>query len=495
MMKWFVLASLVGGATFFAPVPRALGQGVDKPVFHAESNQVLVPTFVYDKTLVTLVPRVTPKNVAGTWNWNEGEIANLPPQVFHLFQDGKEQTIQNITARRWLAYADVYDNVSDHLEYTDAPQGKWRCHDLGPGWGALSERHFYLLAYVPPPSSEGSCHRIEVRVDRPNSLVFARSQYCNTQHSASDPLNGTQFSKQMETYAASEQAGKIRLSVQTSLFYTDSDTTRIDIAIQFPWNALKHEWRDVGTVYNAYATIGILGMVYRKDGSLAARFSGLGCCSPDIPWFSWGGLPSGYTYSTLEIPIIPTAYEAQMELSPGEYELVVVLSDGSKFGRVQVPLTIDRYDGKQVGLSSVALCKRFHNAAGIEQEAAAANFAPKYLPLVSKGVQFAPSGDTRFKKGEPLFAYFEVYEPLLAGQPAPAVQTQMRIRNVKTGELKVDTGLRNAAPWIEPGSIVVPIAEEVSVQMLPAGSYRLEVQASDSAGRSTVWRTAEFTVE
>src|SRR5882672_533542 len=37
--------------------------------------------------------------------------------------------------------------------------------------------------------------------------------------------------------------------------------------------------------------------------------------------------------------------------------------------------------------------------------------------------------------------------------------------------------------------------EEVATEKLQKGQYRLEVQASDSAGRSTVWRTAHFTVE
>jgi hypothetical protein len=35
----------------------------------------------------------------------------------------------------------------------------------------------------------------------------------------------------------------------------------------------------------------------------------------------------------------------------------------------------------------------------------------------------------------------------------------------------------------------------MAADQLPKGTCRLEVQATDSAGRSTAWRTANFTVE
>jgi hypothetical protein len=198
----------------------------------------------------------------------------------------------------------------------------------------------------------------------------------------------------------------------------------------------------------------------------------------------------------MDVVLIPAHYETQIDLPPGDYSLHLILGDGSKFGRADVPLNIEKYDGKQFALSSVMLCKRFRNASVAAQEAAAFNLAPQYVPLVSKGVQFTPTGDTNFRKGEPLVAYFEVYEPLLASTTSVTViQTQLKITDAKTGEVKADTGPRSAANWIEPGKIVIPISEQIAVDKLPKGSYRLEVQATDSAGRSTVWRTADFTVE
>jgi hypothetical protein len=42
---------------------------------------------------------------------------------------------------------------------------------------------------------------------------------------------------------------------------------------------------------------------------------------------------------------------------------------------------------------------------------------------------------------------------------------------------------------------VIPIGRGIDISKLPNGSYRLDVQATDSTGKSTAWRTANFTVE
>jgi hypothetical protein len=66
---------------------------------------------------------------------------------------------------------------------------------------------------------------------------------------------------------------------------------------------------------------------------------------------------------------------------------------------------------------------------------------------------------------------------------------------VKTGQITKDFEPVDAAPYIQPGSRVIRIARVMAAGQLPKGVYRMEVQASDSAGRSTPWRTANFTVE
>jgi hypothetical protein len=115
--------------------------------------------------------------------------------------------------------------------------------------------------------------------------------------------------------------------------------------------------------------------------------------------------------------------------------------------------------------------------------------------LVSKGIEFNPTGDTRFKKKEAMAAYFEVYEPLLTGAGNVHVQFEMQVVNAKTGEIKSDTGFRPADEYVIPGKAVIPISEQIAIGELSPGDYRLQVRATDSAGNSTDWRSTSFTRE
>ena len=129
------------------------------------------------------------------------------------------------------------------------------------------------------------------------------------------------------------------------------------------------------------------------------------------------------------------------------------------------------------------------------ETAAAVNFAPQEVPAVSKGIEVTPTADTRFKMGEPLYAYFEVYEPLMAGQPTPTVDFHLRVVDAKTAAVKIDVQSLSAESYRNTGSPVIPIGREIKTDKLSSGTYRLEVQATDSSGQSTAWRTANFTVE
>jgi hypothetical protein len=468
-----------------------------------DSNEVLVRAFVFDKKIMTgpwgvLWEQPTP------YDFQNDEIRDLTARDFHLFEDGKEIGIQNVTWSPDFLVVHVFDNIGHHNEISiDEPRGKWSTASSQMQWPVqtglpkrlVDEDHFYVVAYSPSASPQGSCHTIEVKVDHPNSLVFARSEYCNVKHSSSDPLNGTTFSGRLEQYAASDETGRIKLSLQASVFYRDSNAALVDIALEFPSDSLKRAWTDrrLKGLAELSATIDILGMLYdRKDGTMAARFSSMGCCV-DVPRFSrgWG---QGAAQPENERWNIPAGYETQMDLPPGAYNLVVVLSDGEKFGRVERPVIVDSYDGKDLAISSAMLCRQFRDATVAAQVEAATHFAPQYEPLMSNGAQFTPAGDTDFNKGEPLFAYFEVYDPLLVSQPATTVQARLKITNTKTWKVQVDTGLRSAAPWIKPGSSVVRIAEQVAIKKLPSGPYQLQLQAIDSAGRTTAWRTTNFRV-
>src|SRR5215470_7098279 len=384
------------------------------------------------------------------------EVQGLKAEDFHLFEDGVEQQIASFEAAAWRTV--VRDNLGWHLQASDTPKGIWSLSELsGLKKVPFVTTDFHILGYVPRETKTG-CHSIRVEVNRANLLVFARDEYCAGQ-SPSDPLSGTHLGRDLEKTLASEKRGKIPLSLQAATFYTGGGQPEfvVDLCLRFPWHDLYRKWDPSN--WTLHARIGVMGVIRGKDGAVAARFSDL--LYPSYwPTFDQGGTKyiawekgttslstavprlltpgsankvaisdSGTGNGTLALSFrnvageiapdytaintaldssdpfwIPTRYETQVNVPAGDYNLEVVLNDGWNFGRAEMPLTIGPHDGKQLALSSVALSKSLRSAAVAAKEAAQANFAPQYIPLVSKDILYTPSGDTNFTKSEALFA-------------------------------------------------------------------------------------------
>jgi len=482
---------LLVGTVLSTEASVSLAQSEGPSAIRVESREVVVPVFVVDKSDVQNLALPGQFGTPHYKEWDK-EITGLSAKDFHVFEDGVEQQIQNVAVelpRVW----EVHDSVSHHLESSCTPRGIWASPDLSPKMhlgSSLWLVHVYLVSYVPPPSSlEGSCHRIKVKVDHRNATVYARDEYCKRNNALYDQVDGTKLGERMEDYADSAKRGKFPVSVQVGSFFGNSDAGRVNVAVEFPSNALGRVWNDV----KLEATIAVLGLVYHKDKSLVARFSDI-ACHPSIFGDAYRGpVPVPISIrKEYEYQVIPSGYETQIDLPPGDYDLSLVVTDGEKFGRVEAPLRVDTFDRGYLAISGVVLCKRYHKVVdGPEEEAR----APQYAPLVSRGLEFTPAGDTRYKKSDRLMTYFEIYEPRLGESGAVKLQFQMRVTDAKTGEVKAETGMRPVASGTRLGNPVIPVWEEIAIDKLPSGTYRLEVQASDSAGKSTVWRAASFTVE
>lgn len=59
----------------------------------------------------------------------------------------------------------------------------------------------------------------------------------------------------------------------------------------------------------------------------------------------------------------------------------------------------------------------------------------------------------------------------------------------------MNTEAISAADFAGPENGVVPIGLKLDTNALKPSSYRLEVQASDSAGRESEWRAANFNIQ
>jgi VWFA-related protein len=338
------------------------------------------------------------------------------------------------------------------------------------------QNEFYILGYVPVESPEGSCHTIKVKLNRGGlSAPRSRSGYCNAK--PANILDGKPLEKQLELHATGTQPGSIRGALQAPYFYTGANVARVNLAMEIPSDALNFN-KEKGKYR---ANVNVLGIAYRPDGSVGARFSDT--VNLELGKDEW----KEFTKS-------PYRYENQFDAAPGNYKLTVVLSaGGDNFGKFESPLQIDAYDGKHFSLGGVVLTNSLQKVsdipAGLDSE-----LLEDRTPLVVRGMQIIPSASNRFKHTDNVVMYTELYEPLLTTANPPQVAVAYRILERATNKQLFFTGTQLMTDFVQKGNPVVPIALVVKVKDLTPGSYRMIAQAVDSLNSQAPPRTVDFDI-
>jgi VWFA-related protein len=340
---------------------------------------------------------------------------------------------------------------------------------------ANDQNQYYLLGYKPTISAEGRCHTLKVKVDRGGTNVRARSGYCNAR--PVDLLAGNSVEKELETRAGSEMKGNVSGSMRMPFFYTSPNTSQIHLAVEIPSGAFKFE----KVKGKQHAAINILGIAYKPDGSIAARFS-------DTANLDFDGKKE-----VEEFQKQPFRYENQFGIACGEYNLKVVFSSGNdSFGKLEAPLLIDPYQGKEFSMSGVALSNNIRRASDISADLDGQLLEDR-TPLMVQGLQISPSASNHFKKTDTAAIYAEVYEPLLKNPNPPEVAYELTVVDLKSGQQKLHVGDRT--PKGKAGDPVIPLGLKLPVASLSSGTYRVELRAVDSVGNSSKTRSADFEVE
>jgi VWFA-related protein len=347
-------------------------------------------------------------------------------------------------------------------------------NDLAGGLEKIGQeqKEYYLIGYTPPDSPEGSCHKLRVKVDRHGTTVRARTGYCNAR--SNNALAGTSIERELESLPASPPGG-VNAWIEAPFFYGSDNLARVNLAMEIPLKKIKTD-KERGKLRG---TVHMLGIAHRPDGSVAARFSESVALEFDDEKRIEAFLAA------------PLHYQNQFEIVPGSYSLEVAYDAGDDSrGKVKTPLVVDSYQPSQFALSGLLLSREYGPASDPRMHTDAAWRADR-TPLVANGIRIIPSGSNRFQKSDSPAVYAEIYEPLLAGTD---LSVTMRVVDRKTGQQKLDTGILPVALPSASGTSVIPIAKHFPIDSLPPGSYRLELDASDSAGK-LAHRTADFEIE
>lgn len=469
------LGLVIAAATTASPAKPQTDSGA---TIRVTTNDVLVPVFVSDEKKIEALDHLKPDEVRkllvarNFQMWTDTSVNDLTVANFHLFQDGAEQKV--LSARIEPAFfSEVRDNARQHVEFISPGGGKWSYPDeRDPQNHFVFSNPHYIIAYSPPSSEYGSCHAIEVNVDRPGTTVASRNEYCNTTFSADDPLSGTEIGKDIESELPSASNGKIKFSMAASALFHAGSSRRVHVIMDIPAKGEDLLAKD----NNKEPTIGVLLMAYAKDGSVVAR----------------RGDMETFEAKVHAPPTVPVRYESDFHLEPGTYRLQAFLSDGTNFGEAEAPLTVPASDGKHLAVSDIALARRYRDLKA-DPEGADAQSAGGYSGLVGNGIEITPTAETSFERGEPFHYYFEIYEPQ-AGSGI-SVSAHIRIVEAKTGAVRKERAAEDVTPFMVAGNPVICVEGGDEIGDLKKGAYRIEVQATDSGGRSTDWHAASFTVE
>jgi len=336
---------------------------------------------------------------------------------------------------------------------------------------------YYILGYTPIHTADGACHTITVKMVRSGLSVRARSGYCDVQ--GPDVLLNAPEGKALEARAANAQPGNIPVSLEAPYFYTAPNVAHVNVAMEIPSSSVnfQKDHKDF------HSDVDVLGIAYRQDGSVGARFSDvvhLNKTKDDMKDFSKE----------------PFVYVNGFDAAPGKYNLKMVLTAGGEsFATYQTPIEIEPYDGKQFSLSGVAMSKDARSLTGLST-VLDSELLDERTPLIVKDMQIMPSPTNHFKKTDRVSLYTEIYEPLIGSAAPFRVGIMYTIVDAKTNQPAFKSGMMLANTFIIAGSPVMPVGLYLQqLATLPAGDYHLVVQAADDQKHQSPARTVDFHLE
>ncbi len=342
---------------------------------------------------------------------------------------------------------------------------------------AKEMNEYYNLGYTPPSQThDGSYHKISVKVDRSGLAVRYRTGYYDIK--GNDLLKEKPEGKTLEERAASPQPGEIPVSVSVPYFYVEPGVARVNLALSIPGSSIDFA-KDKG---NFHSDVNVLGIAYRQNGSIAARFSDtvkLDYQKKELKDFAKGSFD----------------YQNVFSIASGSYTLKLVLSaGGEKFGKYVVPLVVEPFSGDNLSLGGPALGEKYVPVSQLTAHMDAALLEGR-TPLVFKGMEMVPSTSYRFAKTDQPVIYVEVYDPALKNPEPPRLGVMFNIIDRKTNQQVLSSNTILINDYSQPGNPLVPVGFKLPVDKLQAGDYRFEIKGRDAMGNVSTVRAADFSVE
>jgi VWFA-related protein len=317
---------------------------------------------------------------------------------------------------------------------------------------------YYLIGYASTNAArDGRFRRIEVRVSRRGLRVESRAGYYAERDFANTNRRDREAQLE-EQLAAPVSATDLPTIVGTGWFRQTADRFFVPIAVAVPGSAVP-----VPPGADK-ATLDVRGAVRDELGRTVARIRE----TMSLPG-------AGPTLAGRQV-----LYQSNVALPPGRFSVKVVVRENTNgtIGSFEAPIVVPQLRDAALKVSSVVLSTQLQPAPA----GAAGN------PLVRDGLQLLPNLTRVVTRDQPVYFYYEVYDPALA-ETAPALRTSLAFYR---GAVKVyETPLVERETIDEPGRRAVVFQFEVQGSALSPGTYTCQVNVIDAvAGRVAFPRLA-----
>jgi len=343
---------------------------------------------------------------------------------------------------------------------------------------AKEMNEYYNLGYAPPSQThDGSYHKIKVKVERSGVIVRYRTGYFDVK--SPDLLVGKPEGKVLEDRVASPVAGDIPVSLSVPYFYVDPGVARVNLALSVPGSAIDFDKGKGGF----HSHVNVLGIAYRANGSVAARFSDTVKLDfekkSEVKDLSKGSFD----------------YQNTFNIAPGSYTLKLALSaGGEKFGKYVTPLVVEPFTGDDLSLGGPALGESYVPISQLATNMDAALLG-EHTPLVFKGAELIPSTTNRFAKNSQPVVYVEVYDPALKGDTTLRVGVLFNIVDRKTNQQVYSSNTILVNDYAQPGNPLVPVGFKLPIDQIQPGDYRFEIKGRDAGGNVSTVRSSDFSIQ
>lgn len=336
-------------------------------------------------------------------------------------------------------------------------------------------RNYYSIGYESSNQlHDGKFRSIRVEVKKRGIRLQYHKGYSDQK--PQDAIVGTPAAQQL-TEAIQAMAPMTALPVQmvADYFYESDGHVRAPVYVRIPINNLKAKRPGPNT-------FDVMGVAFREDGSIAARFSDT--------------IPVEFDENQLKSLPVDAAitYPNSFNLATGSYRLkVAVQNQMSVIGTVEETLDIPAYQAHQLASSSLVLVDDMQPMSNLLGDVEAQLLDQKN-PLVFKGTKILPSVTRTFHRNGSMTLFFTIYN--LAIDPvskAPTLLVSYSIMTPQRTLYELPLTRLTQLPKMENGTL--PLALTIPLGQFPLGAYTVQIMLRDGLTNANRYISDQFEVQ